>query len=132
MSTSLEAVWRVMAKPTATTTTASTVVEQEVFVGHPSVRHLLVEGFIDPTRGMVMLGSMEAGVHEEGTRAMVMVLGGSSGQWTTGRGMATTPYNFLSRLRLQLSRWEDRNSSCMGVVWQVHHRVISHRGNIPL
>jgi hypothetical protein len=105
-----------MAEPTATPTTAFMAVAQEVFVGHPRVRHLLEEGFRDPTKGMAMLGFMEAGVQEEETRSMVMVLGADSGQWTTGRSMAATPGSFLSYLGLQLLRWEDHNNSCMGVV----------------
>jgi hypothetical protein len=45
-----------------------------------------MEVFRDPTRGMATLGSMEAGVQEEGTRSMVVVLEASSGLWITGQG----------------------------------------------
>jgi hypothetical protein len=45
-----------------------------------------MEVFRDPTRGMATLGSMEAGVQEEGTRSMVVVLEASSGLWITGHG----------------------------------------------
>jgi hypothetical protein len=121
-----------MVEPMATPATASRAVAQEVFKVTPRARHLLVEVFKDPTRGMATLGSMEAGVYEEGTRSMVMVLGASSGQWITGRGMEAIPGSFLSHLGLHLLRWVDCNNSFMGVVWQVHHRASSRRVNVLL
>jgi hypothetical protein len=51
-----------MVEPMATPATASRAVAQEVFKVTPRARHLLVEVFKDPTRGMATLGSMEAGV----------------------------------------------------------------------
>jgi hypothetical protein len=74
-----------MVELTATPATTSAAVAQEAFEITPRVMHLLVEGFREPTRGMA-LGSMEAGVREEGTRSMVVVLGASLGQWSIMRG----------------------------------------------